>query len=262
MSTVPNSTRAKASAAARPRAGTPRYQIVADALIADIERGVYAVGDLLPSELEIATRYGLSRHTTREALRCLDGLGLISRRPGIGTLVKARSSQSHYTAAIADLGDLTHHTKQTRLKVLAEEWVTIEGDLIQYLPGAQGQRWLRFRTLRYPAKGGKPISYTEIYVHPVFERIRERINEPDMMVYRLIEEQHGERVRELRQEISAIATPAGIAPLLGTAPGAPALHVVRVYLGKKDALLSVSVNIYPENRFKVTTRWQMTRNDD
>ncbi len=250
------------SAPNRIRSGSPRYQIVADALAADIERGVYGIGDLLPGELDIAQRYGLSRHTTREALRCLEDLGLIVRRPGIGTIVKARSTQSHYTATIEDLAELAHHTRQTRLKVLAEEWVTVEGELTQYLPGAQGQRWLRFRTLRYPSKGTEPISYTEIYVHPLFERIRERIHEPDMMVYRLIEEQHGERVRELRQEISAIATPAGIAPLLGTQADAPALKVVRFYLGKRDALLSVSVNIYPQNRFKVTTRWQMRRSDD
>lgn len=261
ISTKKKPAKAVASAAAakpsRLRNAVPRYIVVADALIADIERGTYAVGDLLPGELEIAERYGISRHTTREAIRRLDELGLISRRAGIGTIVKASSAESHYTATISDLADLSHHTKQTRLKVLSEEWVKVEGELEKILEGARGQRWLKFTTLRYPATGKEPISYTEILVHPAYEEIRRRINEPNATVFRLIEDLHGERISEARQEISCIATPKKIAELLGTEPKAPALYVLRYYLGKNDTLLSVSINIYPQNRFKVTTNWRL-----
>ena len=234
--------------------------MVADALVAEIERGTYAVGDLLPGELEIAERYGLSRHTTREALRRLDELGLITRRPGIGTIVKARSTESHYTAAIADLGDLIHHTKHTRLQVLSEEWVKVNGELAHILQGAQGQRWLKLKTLRYPSAGKEPISYTEILLHPIYEAIRKRLNEPGATVYRLIEEVDGERVKELRQEISCMAVQADVAALLGIRAGDPVLNVLRFYFGKGDALLSVSINIYPQNRFKVTTSWRLDNN--
>lgn len=241
----------------RLRGGGPRYAMVADALVAEIERGTYAVGDLLPSELEIAERYGMSRHTTREALRRLEEMGLISRRAGIGTTVKARSTESHYTAVIADLRDLVHHTKHTRLQILSEEWVKVDGELANILQGAQGQRWLKFKTLRFPAIGEDPISYTEILVHPIYEAIRDHLNEAGATVYRLIEELDGERVKELKQEISCMAAPADIAALLGIAVGDPVLHVLRFYYGRGDALLSVSINTYPQNRFKVTTRWRL-----
>ena len=231
--------------------------MVADSLIAEIERGTYGVGDLLPGELEIAEHYGLSRHTTREALRRLEQMGLISRRAGIGTIVKARATESHYTAAIADLGDLIHHTKHTRLEVLSEEWVRVDGELAHILQGARGQRWLKFTTLRYPSSGKEPISYTEVLVHPIYEGIRDRLNETGATVYRLIEELDGERVKELKQEVSCMAAQANVAALLGIRAGDPVLNVLRFYYGRGDTLLSVSINIYPQNRFKVITRWHL-----
>lgn len=244
-------------ATARSRGMAPRYAMVADALIADIERGTYAVGSLLPGELEIAQRYGLSRHTAREALRRLEDMGLISRRPGVGTIVKSRSTESHYTAAIADLDDLVHHTKHTKLQVLSEDWVTVDGDLAKILGGASGQRWLRFKTLRLPAVGKEPISYTEIFVHPIYESIRDHLNEAGVTVFRLIEALDGERIKELRQEISCASVGPEIAELLGIKAGSPVLQVLRFYYGRGDSLLSVSINTYPQNRFKVTTRWRL-----
>jgi len=254
---APREDPSKATPSPRLRGAVPRYVMVADSLVAEIERGTYAVGDLLPGELEIAERYGLSRHTTREALRRLEQMGLISRRAGIGTIVKARSTESHYTAVIADLGDLIHHTKHTRLQVLSEEWVRVGGELAHILQGARGQRWLKFKTLRYASVGKEPISYTEIFLHPIYEAIRDRLNEAGATVYRLIEELDGERVKELKQEISCMAAQADVAALLGIRAGDPVLSVLRFYYGKGDALLSVSINIYPQNRFKVTTRWRL-----
>jgi GntR family transcriptional regulator len=250
----------KRPAAHRLRGAMPRYAMVADALVADIERGTYSVGDLLPGELEIAQQYGLSRHTTREALRRLEEMGLITRRPGIGTIVKARATESHYTAVIADPGDLIHHTKHTRLQVLDQEWVKVDGELSEFLQGAKGKRWIKLTTLRFPSQSKEPISYTQILLHPIYEVICERLNEPGATVFGLIEELDGERVKELKQEVSCLAASAEVAALLGVSAGDPVLNVVRSYYGRGDALLSVSLNIYPQNRFKVTTHWRLDSN--
>ena len=256
---VTSKTTDKPAASTALRAGVPRYIVVAQALIADIEQGRYALGDLLPPEVEIAQRYGISRYTAREAIRRLVEMGLITRRAGIGTTVTARTAPSRYTAGISDLADLVHYTKQTQLEILSEDWVTVAGELGKILPEALGQRWLKFSTLRYPMAGREPISYTEIVVRPDFEDIRQRIHEPHATIYRLIEDLHGERIREVRQEISCMAIGKPAAALLGAKANSPALHVLRYYIGKGGALLSVSINIYPQDRFKLTTRWRLDR---
>lgn len=230
---------------------------VAEVLIAEIDHGTYKVGQLMPSEMEIAQHFGLSRHTTREALRVLEDMGLITRRAGVGTMVKAKSAQSHYTAALGDLSDLVHHTKHTQLQVIGEDWIESGKEFPGIDEDSQVKQWLRLKALRLPATQGPVISYTEILLHPLYEKIRERISEAGITVFRLIEEQDGERIKELRQEVDCVALDEATAQLLQCQPGDPALRVYRYYYGRGDTLLSVSSNLYPQGRFKITTKWRL-----
>jgi GntR family transcriptional regulator len=239
------------------RATVPLYQQLADTLVAEIERGTYKVGDMLPPELVIASMYGVSRFTAREAIRRLTELGLISRRAGLGTTVKATVAQSRYSASISDIEDLIHYTRQTRLKILAEEWVRIEERLAQIIAGAEGQTWLKIRGMRYPRTGNLPISCTNMFVHPSYERVREQIKDGGVAVYRLIEKIYGERIHEVRQDIGCTSLDKTTAALLDAKAGSPALLIYRYYLGKNEALISVSENIYPQDRFTLSTRWRL-----
>ncbi len=45
-------------------------------------------GDRLPGERQLVTALSISRSSVREALRSLEGMGLIEVRPGLGTFVK------------------------------------------------------------------------------------------------------------------------------------------------------------------------------
>src|SRR6476469_7054852 len=52
-----------------------------------IEMGVYADGDQLPPERQLAITFGTARSTIRKALDKLEQKGLVSRRVGSGTFV-------------------------------------------------------------------------------------------------------------------------------------------------------------------------------
>lgn len=58
-------------------AALPVTQQIASALRAKIEDGTYGPGALLPSEPELAQKYGVSRQTARNALRALELEGLV-----------------------------------------------------------------------------------------------------------------------------------------------------------------------------------------
>ncbi len=64
----------------------------------EILTGKVAGGSRLPSEREIAVRFGVSQPTVREALRALDSMGLIEVRHGSGTFVR---SDAEYSTAVA-----------------------------------------------------------------------------------------------------------------------------------------------------------------
>lgn len=83
-----------------PGAGRPKYSILADELRSQIERGVYADGDRLPSENEMAGQYGLSRQTVRQALDLLEAEGVLSRRRGSGTYVEQVQPKAPATHSI------------------------------------------------------------------------------------------------------------------------------------------------------------------
>jgi GntR family transcriptional regulator len=76
--------------------GETRYAQVAHDLAEGIASQRFPVGSLLPTELELCERYGVSRHTIRIALRELQELGLVSRRKKVGTRVEAVSPTSNY----------------------------------------------------------------------------------------------------------------------------------------------------------------------
>jgi len=65
----------------------PVWSRIADDIAGSIERGEHRPGTVLPAAAEIAGRYGVNRHTVRQALLHLQGLGLLSVERGKGAAV-------------------------------------------------------------------------------------------------------------------------------------------------------------------------------
>ncbi len=65
------------------------YEKIYRSLMDDITAGARKPGDRLPTELELAKEYGVSRITSKKALNMLARQGLAVRRRGLGTFVSA-----------------------------------------------------------------------------------------------------------------------------------------------------------------------------
>lgn len=53
-----------------------------------LEKGILKPGDRIPSEMELAEQFGMSRGILREALRTMESFGYISRKPKGGTFIR------------------------------------------------------------------------------------------------------------------------------------------------------------------------------
>lgn len=53
----------------------------------DIANGIYKVGDVIPTQLELASAYQVSRVTVREAIKELTRRGVVATQKGKGTVV-------------------------------------------------------------------------------------------------------------------------------------------------------------------------------
>ncbi len=75
-------------------------------LLALIDSGQLQVSDRLPSEAELARRFGVSRPIVREALGRLQALGLTESRPGSGTFVSSNVTRLTLTFGQYSASDL------------------------------------------------------------------------------------------------------------------------------------------------------------
>jgi DNA-binding LacI/PurR family transcriptional regulator len=89
------------------RSRTPKYGQVYAALRQEIQAGRWKGGHRLPSEAELIQRFGVSRITVGRAVRDLQMAGLVERRAGSGTYVKAPRSTAglSFGLLIPDLGE-------------------------------------------------------------------------------------------------------------------------------------------------------------
>lgn len=71
----------------------PLYHQLAEDLFAQIRSGSYGAGHKLPSEHELAERYGVGRPTVRQATAVLIRRGLLTRKRGSGTYVRQVPAQ-------------------------------------------------------------------------------------------------------------------------------------------------------------------------
>jgi GntR family transcriptional regulator, phosphonate transport system regulatory protein len=71
------------------RPGTLIWREIEEALSSDIAAGIYPAGGRLPVENDLASRFGVNRHTVRQALAALQERGAISIEQGRGMFVKA-----------------------------------------------------------------------------------------------------------------------------------------------------------------------------
>lgn len=69
----------------------PKYQAVADDLLAKIRAGVYGPGDRIPTEQGLMATYKVSITTARNAVSALAKLGVVETRQGTGTFVVERT---------------------------------------------------------------------------------------------------------------------------------------------------------------------------
>ncbi len=66
------------------------WSAIAGTLTEEIAAGHYRPGDRLPTEAELAARFGVNRHTVRHALAALAERGLVHSRQGAGVFVAQR----------------------------------------------------------------------------------------------------------------------------------------------------------------------------
>ncbi|GEN24957.1 phosphonate metabolism transcriptional regulator PhnF [Halomonas cupida] len=126
----------------------PRYRQLADILAREV-RSEYAPGDLLPSELVLARRFSVNRHTVRRALDELVAAGMVTRHQGLGTQVVDRRLDYNVSAASKVTHNLAELGLQTESRCLAQALAVPPEAIAQRFGLEDGQPLLCVDTLRF-----------------------------------------------------------------------------------------------------------------
>ena len=87
---------------------TPLSEQTARALLDDVRRGRWAVGEQLPGEVSLAQELSVGRSTIREAIRRLAARGVLTTKQGVGVFLAATEPTQPWDqlAEIAEITDL------------------------------------------------------------------------------------------------------------------------------------------------------------
>jgi GntR family transcriptional regulator len=235
------------------RADLPRYQQIADELVAQIGASVYPVGGLLPTEMELCAHYAASRSTVREALRLVRDAGLIARRRKTGTAVVAQVPPVSYRQPTNAISDLLQYGENTRIEILSERRVICDAPLAGLLECREGHAWLKVTSLRTVPDDPRPICMTTAYVDAGLPDIGQRLGHVTGPISAMLEQVYGIRIARVEQSIQAIRLGRRQAALLRAEPGSPALRAIRRYYQEAGPLIELSSAIHPGDRFTYVT---------
>lgn len=223
----------------------PYYRRLADHLMEGIRAGRWPLGASLPTEKELCDAFGVSRHTTREALRQLENRGLIARRQGSGSTVVATTPPVRYEQNTQTIDDMLHHGKATRLHVLQAG--EVEGDANQY--AAQVAQLARtpcvwVRSVRYPRNDARPLALVDVYVAIRSKAQARRLLDLDTAAQEIVKTVDLHKVDRIDQHFSALNVGEAEAKLLHVATGDAVFQIVRNYHDASGRLLVVAHSLY------------------
>jgi len=78
------------------------HEHVMSAVLADIVRGEYAEGDLLPKETDLAEAHGVSRYVARECILALRDRGVLRVRHGVGATLAPQDEWQLYDPTLLE----------------------------------------------------------------------------------------------------------------------------------------------------------------
>ncbi len=211
----------------------PRWRQIQRALEDDIRRGTVAPGERLPTESDLAKRFGVHRNTIRRAIDRLRQKNLIRVEQGSGTFVQERS----VVYAVSRRSRLTTVLKNNRnspsREILSSHDSTADESTGAALSLPVGFPVLHIETLR--RFGQQPVAVsTYIYPLPRFKGIDQRIRETGSITIAMRTfGVHDLLRKDLR--VRASTPSAKDAKLLGVGRSKPLTNLISVSVDGDDA---------------------------
>jgi len=209
--------------ALNPDSPMPLYHQLAERLLEAIETGQYPQGARIPSEPELARRYGIGRPTVRQATDLLVRRRVVERKRGSGTFVVEPPERVDLLSLAGTLASFEKGGIQVDTELLSgPRRVLVEDDPENPLLGRPA-----ILVSRLSRVGDAPVLLEEIHVDPeIFPRI-ERAELAGRSLSQWVETHYHVRPRSADQHFRVAPVGERRGELLELPPEAPILVVKR-----------------------------------
>jgi len=222
----------------------PIAEQVTSELHSRIIEGVYAPGERLPSECDLADELGVSRGSVRSAMASLATAGLIDRRQGDGTYVRyVRGVENSLLHAIWEFSHLIKtggsEPSIRPIDIARRPATEKEAAALNIGPGEQVISVVRlFFADNQPLIFSINVSPTSIFTVP-FEEL-----DAGLGLHGFLRCFCNEEVARLDMDISAIAAPATVQEALALEPETPILRLDQLFFNIHRRPLTLAINYY------------------
>ena len=235
----------------------PMYRTVANAIERDIANNVYPAGAKIPTEAELMQRFGVSRHTVRQALRGLRDSGALISRRGVGTIVNHKHVRPKFLTGVNSLDDLQQFVEATELHIYNVENFTVNAYWADILRCEIGEKWIRADVVRVARESHDPLSHLQAFTPARYARVLRGVKTVQGSIYSRLERMTGLRIVELSQKIVAETLEPCIAKAVHAKPGIAALKITRWYIDQHGGIPLVGIGHYPGDRYSQETHFRM-----
>jgi GntR family transcriptional regulator len=222
---------------------SPLYQQIKGLITQSLQSGEWKPGELIPSEVELASRFKVSQGTVRKAIDEMAAENLVVRRQGKGTFVATHHedrAQFRFLRLMPDAGEA--HSADNR--ILDVKRLRAPAEVARLLDIKSGDSVIYIKRLQ--SFEGAPIIVEELWLPGVlFKGLTfERLAEYKGPMYGLFETEFGTRMIRASEKIRAVSAGDEVAALLNVTPVTPLLSVERVSFTYGDRPVEVRRGLY------------------
>jgi len=214
-----------------------------------IREGQLQPGDALPTEMEIAERYGISRMTVRRAISELVAAGMVYTQKGKGTFV----ARPRLDKVVFNLNNFYDEIKQKgmipRAELLEARIIKADEKLAEMLGIAVNTRCLYFRIVI--TADGEPLAYETKYTvytkqTPILES---QLKDP--LLSRLAAAHSDSIPSSSKKVLMASKATEEEAKVLGVSPGIPVFFMVQTIYDADSKIIAWGKSIFRGDRYKL-----------
>src|SRR5690625_843402 len=220
----------------------PLHQLIKEDLLQKIETGVYAVGDQIPKEMELAEKYDVSRPTVRQAISALSDAGYVERIKLKLTFVLERIIDHEITHIISSFDtEISQKDLIPKTNILVFQETTAPEKAKHYLNISDDEIVYKLVRLRYAEQD--PIVLVTTYIP---KNKFPNLSNVDLTKKRLYQSflEFGKPIVKAKRKLEVMKADETTSTLLSIPEGDPIFYFQTIGYSENDEIIEYSISQY------------------